>query len=111
MIEERIKNEETGGEKCRKLARFDLIPPKALWELAEHYGKGCVKYEDRNWEKGYDWGLSIGAACRHITQFMGGEDIDYETGSKHVICAAWHMFTLATFMDTQRDLDDRSIIW
>lgn len=37
---------ETGASKGSKLARFDLIPQDALWELAEHYGKGAEKYDE-----------------------------------------------------------------
>ena len=48
MKEVRVVDPVTGGEKGAKLARFDLIPPEATWALAEHYGKGCAKYSDRN---------------------------------------------------------------
>ena len=105
--EVRVVNEKTGGAKCSKLARFDLIPAQPLWELAEHFGKGSLKYEDRNWQKGYKWHLSFAAAMRHAWAFWNGEDIDEETGSKHVIAAAWHFLALAEFMEKHTDLDDR----
>lgn len=96
----------TGGAKGSKPARFDMIPTDALWELAEQYGKGAEKYAPvnglDNWRNGYDWSLSFAAAFRHLTAAMGGEDIDAETGSKHVIAAAWHMFALAHFMNNDR---------
>jgi len=87
----------TGGAKGSKLARFDLLPPDALYALAEHYGRGSLKYEDRNWEKGYDWGLSYAALQRHLTQFWAGTDVDEETGGLHIIAAAWHCMALAAF--------------
>lgn len=124
-----------GGKKGSKLARFDLIPTEVLWELAEHYGKGAAKYTeygpctcdapegadhqggcgaltvvssgDRNWELGTDWNLNYAAALRHLNQFWGGEDLDDEMGSKHVIAAAWHCFALAYHMIHHRDLDTR----
>ena len=99
----------TGGQKGSKLARFDLIPPIPLYELAEHYGKGAEKYDDNNWRKGYDWKYSYAALQRHLTQFWRGEDIDPETGTKHVIAAAWHCFALAEFMDIHPDYDSRLI--
>ena len=114
MTEERVTSS-TGGQKGRKLARTDLIPPVALLELAEHFGKGAAKYTtatqsgDRNWERGVDWSLTYGAAMRHLLQFWTGEDIDPENGSKHVIAAAWHCLALATYMDTHRELDDRPV--
>ena len=87
----------TGGEKGSKLARFDLIPPEAMWELAEHYGKGVAKYSDRNWERGYRWGLSVAASQRHLHQWLMGEDNDPETGTNHLIAAIWHLVALFIF--------------
>lgn len=108
--EVRVVNETTGGAKGSKLARFDLIPAAALELLAEHYGRGSQKYEDRNWEKGYDWGLSFAALNRHLWAFWGGEDIDAETGSPHLVAVAWHAFTLLTFLERFPELDTRSAL-
>lgn len=99
----------TGGSKGAKLARFDLLPWDVVYELAEHYGKGCKKYDDRNWEKGYDWGLSAAALARHFAQWMSGEDYDEETGSSHLIAVAWHALALRWFQKHNRGKDDRSI--
>lgn len=105
--EVRITDPDTGAEKCSKMARFDLIPPDPLWALAEHYGQGAQKYEDRNWEKGYAWSLSFAAMMRHAWAFWAGEDIDPETGSHHLTAVAWHAFTLLEFDGTHPDKDDR----
>jgi hypothetical protein len=72
--EEIIVDPDTGGRKGSKLARFDLIPPRPLWDIAEHYGIGCDKYEARNWERGYDWSLSYAAMNRHLNLWWQGED-------------------------------------
>lgn len=100
---------ETGGAKGSKLARFDLIPFEVLWELAEHYGKGCAKYDERNWQRGYPWSLSIAALMRHLTQFLMGEDIDEETGTPHIVAVAWHAFALRWFMLHKPEFDDRDV--
>ena len=97
MDEIRIVDPVTGGAKGSKLARFDLIPPEAEWALAEVYGEGCKKYEDRNWEKGYKWGLSVAALRRHLNRWLEGESRDPETGCHHLMQVAWHAFTLFTF--------------
>lgn len=94
----------TGGSKGSKLAAFNLIPADALWELAEHYGKGSAKYDVQrgdldNWRKGFHWSLCYASAYRHLTLAMGGEDVDPETQSKHVIAVAWHMLTLAHWLN------------
>lgn len=101
----------TGGQKGSKLARFDLIPPSVLWELAEHYGKGAEKYDDNNWRKGYDWKYSYASALRHLNTFWSGEDYDNDvpiSPTKHVVAAAWHCIALAWFMDNMQDYDSRA---
>lgn len=97
----------TGGQKGTKLARFDLLPTGALTELAKHYGRGAQKYDDNNWRRGYEWSKNYAAAQRHMNAFWGGEDIDPETGTPHVISAAWHMFALYEFMHDFPEYDDR----
>lgn len=97
MEEVRVKDKKTGGEKGSKLARFSLIPPDALWALAEHYGRGAKKYADRNWEKGYDWSLSLDALERHLRARQMGEKVDAETGSQHLTAVIWHALALWVF--------------
>lgn len=101
----------SGGAKCSKLAQMADIPAQTLLELMEHYGKGAAKYpsDDKgpNYSKGYKWSLSYNAMMRHILQFWAGEDFDAETGSKHMIAAAWHCLALAFFMDAHKEKDDR----
>lgn len=104
--ETRVKDPLTGGEKGSKLARFSLIPRDWLWALAEHYGKGAKKYADRNWEKGYKWSLTLDAHDRHINEWLIGEDDDPETGSSHLIAAAWHLIALWWFHRHNKGTDD-----
>ena len=101
------ENATTGGKKGQKLPRFDLIPVRPLWELAEHYGRGAAKYEERNWERGYEWSLSFAAMMRHALQFWNGEDVDPETGSAHLAAVAFHAFALMEYGHTHPELDDR----
>lgn len=104
----RVVDPETGGAKGSKLARFDLLPPDAMWAVAEHFGLGARKYEDRNWEKGYAWGLSYAALQRHLAAFWAGEDIDEESGGFHLAAAAVHCLFLLAFQMRGIGTDDRS---
>ena len=95
---------ETGGAKGQKLAQVSRIPARVLLELAEHFGKGVAKYPTGpdgidNWRHGYPYSLSFDAALRHLLTALGGEDVDEETGSKHVVAAAWHCLVLADRMN------------
>lgn len=113
MDEVRTTNETTGGQKGTKLARFDLIPTAPLWDVAELYGKGALKYAPNNWRKGYDWSLSYAALQRHAAAFWSGEDLipedpnDPTSGSPHLAAVAWHALTLLEWIRTHPELDDR----
>lgn len=102
----------SGGEKGVKRARFDLIPSDALWELAELYGAGGEKYDDRNWERGYEWSKSFAALQRHLHLYWMGHEIDQETGCHHLASVAWHALALLHFAlnpDVYHQYDDRAV--
>lgn len=99
----------TGGEKGTKPERYDLIPIGALATVARLYGKGAEKYAEHNWRRGYEWSKSYAALQRHATQFWSGEDIDEEMQLPHLASVVFHAFTLMTFMEEQREYDDRFI--
>lgn len=89
-----VIDEKTGAAKGVKIDRYDLIPPEAEDALARHYGEGAKKYADRNWEKGYQWGLSYRALRSHLNRWQRGESYDDETGTHHLICVIWHAIAL-----------------
>jgi hypothetical protein len=111
----------TGGEKGVKLARFDLIPSQPLWDLAELYGVGAMKYEDRNWEKGYEWSKSYQALLRHLLLWWMGEEHDHELSTlstqaggapvSHLSSVIWHAIALQYFDSNEEygSYDDRPI--
>jgi len=108
--EQMVVDPETGGAKGSKLARFDLLPYDALLLVAEHFGKGASKYQDRNWERGYDWGLSMAALQRHLAAFWSGEDVDEETGSFHLQAVVFHALALLTFQIRDLGTDSRGTV-
>lgn len=87
--------------------RFDLIPPDALFEIAEVYTLGAKKYGDRNWQKGMRWGRTFSAIMRHLWAWLGGEDWDRETGLSHLAHAAWGCLTLLAYSRRGLGVDDR----
>jgi hypothetical protein len=102
---------ESGAMKGVKLARFDLIPVKALTALAEHYGRTAHKYPPNNWRKGFEWSKSYAAILRHLTQWWDGESLDVDPawpeGSPHLAAVAWHALTLLEYVLTKTGVDDR----
>lgn len=112
----------SGASKGQKSARFDLIPPRVLRLLAEHYGKGAQKYAPiervdgeagapiDNWRLGYNFSSSLAALHRHLNAWSAGEDIDEELDSNHLVSVMWHCATLLEFQMTpgySEAFDDR----
>ena len=65
--------------------RFDLVPWETIRALAIHYEKGCLKYGDRNWEKGIPVSSFLDSSIRHLTQVVDGRDDE-----NHLIAAIWN---------------------
>jgi len=79
-------------------------------EVASVYGRGAKKYELRNWERGYAWGLSFAAGMRHVMAHLGDDPVDEESGLLHLAHFVWHMMTLMTFAEHFPEKDDRSTL-
>jgi hypothetical protein len=88
-----------------KLARFDLIPPEALWALAELYGIGAKKYADRNWEHGITYSRLYAALLRHLELWRMGEAHDKDNGQHHLDSVIWNAVALRTFEARGRGLE------
>ena len=73
--------------------RFDLLPPRAIREVAIHFENGSKKYGDRNWEKGQPLGSYLDSGMRHAFLVLQGEDDE-----NHAAAAAWN---LLCFLETR----------
>jgi hypothetical protein len=63
---------------------LSLIPLEALAEEARGFMLGEKKYGRYNYTGGMEASRLVAAALRHITQWMGGEDNDPESGASHL---------------------------
>ena len=90
-------------------APMDLIPPEAMWAMANRLRIGAKKYDRRNWEKGILFSRVFAAICRHLWAWWGGEDTDPEgEGSGHLEAVLTNVAFLVAFEKRGRtDLDDR----
>jgi hypothetical protein len=89
--------------------RFELLPPRALMQVAEVYTHGAEKYAPRNWEKGMEWGRVYGATQRHLQKFWSGQDLDEESALPHLAHAAFGILALLEYAETHPELDDRFV--
>jgi hypothetical protein len=90
--------------------RFDLIPPDAMATVAMIFTYGGVKYADRNWEVGMDWGRLAAAMSRHINAWERGENYDRETALPHLAHAATCALMLLALTVRGVGTDDRAVI-
>jgi hypothetical protein len=88
--------------------RYDLIPTDPLRKLAEVYTLGAKKYEDRNWERGMEWGRLYAALQRHANAWWGGEQRDPNDGQHHLASVTFCAFALMEFERTHPELDNRT---
>ena len=81
--------------------RFDLLPMCVLMRLARHYETGCLKYGDRNWERGIPCHSFADSAMRHFVKYMDGQNDE-----DHLIAAIWNLCGLAWTEEKHPELMD-----
>jgi len=92
-----------------KKPRLDLIPPEVITAMGYMFGHGARKYDDRNWEKGMDWGRVFGALQRHLWCWWNEDDTDKESGKSHLWHAACCLAMLIAYEVRGIGRDTRSI--
>src|SRR5688572_25456031 len=96
-----VRNPRTGK------GRFDLLPPRAMREVAIHFEVGATQHGDRNWELGQPLSVYLDSGLRHAFQTSAGD-----TDENHAAAWAWNALA---FLETRAriragqlpaDLDD-----
>ena len=68
-----------------KKPKMNLLPPKAIVEVAKVLTFGAQKYGAENWKELEDLqNRYLAGALRHIFAHMDGEQLDPETGLSHM---------------------------
>lgn len=78
--------------------RYDLLPPRAVREVARHFEAGAKKYAERNWEKGIPLARFLDSGIRHAFAALQGDDDE-----NHAAAAAWN---LLCFLETRARIRD-----
>ena len=78
--------------------RMDLLPVRALIEVARIMEAGAIKYEARNWEKGIPLSRYMDSGLRHAMKFLRGD-----RDEPHLAQACWNFLCL---LDTQMRIQE-----
>lgn len=98
---------ESGLRFNRGKLRYDLLHPAAQEGIVKVLTSGAVKYSARNWEKGISWTDCIASLKRHLAAFEIGEDIDPETGLRHIDHLQCNAHFLSAYYSIAPEFDDR----
>lgn len=72
-----------------------------LLEVAKHYADGARKYDERNWEKGFDLHCFIDSGVRHYLKFRRGDEDE-----PHDRAFIWNMLGALWTYDHKPELND-----
>ena len=78
-----------------KKLRWDLLPLEEIEDIVKVYTEGANKYGDNTWqhlENGYQ--RYKGAMLRHLVEYEKGNEIDEETGCRHLAQVAWNAISM-----------------
>lgn len=100
-------------------SRMDLLPPEALFAVAQVLSFGANKYGERNWEHGMSWGRVFGALMRHMWAWWAGKaptsksflfgEQDDETKFSHLWHAGCCIMFLIAYEERGSGTDDRFV--
>jgi len=69
--------------------RMDLVPVRAMFEVAKVFEEGAKKYATRNWEKGIPLSRFLDSGLRHALKYLRGD-----RDEPHDAMASWNFLCL-----------------
>ncbi len=87
--------QEVGRKDDSGKTRLELVPPRAFFAIGRALTWGANRYGDDNWRKVKGWRRRYaGATLRHIFKWLGGEQIDPDSGEHHLALACCSLMFL-----------------
>lgn len=102
METESVKND----FKDHKL-RWDLLPLQEIEDIVKAYTAGAEKYGPNKWqhlEDGYN--RYKAALFRHLLEYEKGNEIDEETGCRHLAQLAWNAIAMLYYDKHNKGLNN-----
>jgi Domain of unknown function (DUF5664) len=101
------KTENVGRKADQDKPALAYIPKAALYAEGEAFSYGAKKYAAWNYKNGISVTRTLGAALRHLLQFLDGEDKDAESGTHHLGCARANIAMALDTLENHPSMDDR----
>ena len=87
--------------------RWSLLPLWLLEGVVKVLMFGSKKYGDFNWQKGMPISEVYESCQRHLVKFMQGQDIDEESGERHIDHAICNLIIILYTLIRKPEFDDR----
>jgi hypothetical protein len=87
--------------------QLDLLSPIWVLGVGRVLTFGAKKYSTWNWAKGLSRTRLLASVLRHLFAYLGGEDLDPETGLLHLDHASCELMFASHLHHSRPDLDDR----
>lgn len=87
--------------------QWHLLPMEALEGAVRVLEAGAKKYSDHNWRKGHKFSQITNSLQRHLNAFQAGEELDPESGLRHVDHLLANAIFLALITREHPEKDDR----
>lgn len=102
-------NKEAGHDDTQKIGLQYILSMPGLIDVAKVGDFGAKKYGQWNYKKGMKWMRLLGSCSRHLCSFIGGEDIDRESGISHIAHFVYDGLMLLDYTKRHKELDDRFV--
>ena len=89
--------------------KWSLVDFKSLEGLVEVLEYGANKYAPDNWKKGMPVKEVAESLMRHLFAFLGGEDVDPESGCRHISHVMCNAMFIEFILREKAHYDNRKI--
>lgn len=88
---------------------FNILESLRLEDIEEAthvFTYGAKKYKAWNWAKGFNWSIPLACAVRHTMAIINGEEVDAESGRKHIAHVVCNLFMLIHCIEYYKEGND-----
>ena len=102
-MEQENKTEARKNDRLDDKLRWELLPLEDVEDIVRVYTAGAKKYGPDQWQNLHDGIKRYKAALlRHLVEFDKGNEIDEETGCRHLAQVAWNAIAMLHISKQQK---------